>query len=634
MQHNHNEQSPMVPANVSGTSNSQQTTQAPPSLIPSVLKHLEQEQASLPPGTTINQLVAALHDTSWNVRARAAFLLGEMGEQIPVEPLIAALQDEDATVRVAVVRALGKLGTRAPLDQLNAALHDPDWMVQEIAAFTRENQEKQKPEVPLPASAHNTIEEDSDIDNNDDYVQISPLPVSDTGATLRSTLQHPAPTVPKRQLVQRIMQGVVAALLIAGIAISWLAIAQRLHPTSGGVLISKTAIPSHPKQGTVLFTYHTPQAIDYPIWSNDNRYMTFVTESSGNDSANVYVWNATTEKLTKVFSFAHLPPKNWSYSSDGINFLLTRPGKLQIWNAITGRSVFVYADHSNQQPNFSWSNDSKFLAVALNKTTMQIWNVFSGQISLTFPIDIPSPYSFLMSPVGTRIFVQAEHFEGVSNGGIVGIYDAKTGRKISTIIDNNLIAIQWSPDGKYLLSEDLDLSTYALSDIVWDAATGSRLSTHTHGSQSAYFLCTDQRLNAVTTPQSQQQILDIWDARTGKTIFTLHLTNQQWQFSNDCKYIALYSQKDVQIMDVTTGRTMVTHHTSAVIESVGFSNTSSFIASASRDNMLQVWDAATGGIYYTYHVTSNAINIINWSPDDKLIATTSSDNIVQVLQVS
>ncbi|MCB9537174.1 MAG: HEAT repeat domain-containing protein [Myxococcales bacterium] len=55
----------------------------------------------------IEPLTAALKDATAAVRARAADVLGRIGDAAFVEPLRAALADADATVRAAAARALG-----------------------------------------------------------------------------------------------------------------------------------------------------------------------------------------------------------------------------------------------------------------------------------------------------------------------------------------------------------------------------------------------------------------------------------------------------------------------------------------------------------------------------------------------
>src|SRR5260370_33447099 len=99
--------------------------------------------------SSIEPLVAALHDSAWEVRAAAVWALGKLGEQAPLEALIGALADEDPSVRAAALRTLGLLGDRLPLEPIIRALHDPAWQVREIAALTLGERGEQAPLEPL-----------------------------------------------------------------------------------------------------------------------------------------------------------------------------------------------------------------------------------------------------------------------------------------------------------------------------------------------------------------------------------------------------------------------------------------------------------------------------------------------------
>lgn len=71
------------------------------------------------------------------------------------------------------------------------------------------------------------------------------------------------------------------------------------------------------------------------------------------------------------------------------------------------------------------------------------------------------------------------------------------------------------------------------------------------------------------------------------------------------------------------------HHDSVL--SVANSADSAYIASASKDTTVQVWDAATGGNHAaTYSGHTDAVNSVTWSPDQKFIASGSADKTVRV----
>jgi outer membrane protein assembly factor BamB len=245
------------------------------------------EQRSL-----VDQWLAALDDSHWNTRATAARMLGELGELTPLEPLLTALKDEDESVRAATVRALGKLNERAPIDRLVIALSDPSWMVREMAALTLGELDERVPTGPLVDILHAANEDTfvreaaqlalkqahpeivSSLAQNtaitpqardqspartdqhhlvkssqarliglakrffplhtamqeaDDLVEISDLA---TTAHSSLPLQLPVSASSRRSLPLRIAEGALVALLLLGIGLSWLLLAQKLHRSS------------------------------------------------------------------------------------------------------------------------------------------------------------------------------------------------------------------------------------------------------------------------------------------------------------------------------------------------------------------------------------------------------------------
>ncbi len=268
--------------------------QAPPSLAPTVLSRLRLGEEPALGDTRVNELVAALGHHEWYIRTAAVRELGRLGELTPLEPLLAALHDEDESVRAATVRALGKLGERAPVDRLVIALSDPSWMVREMAALTLGELDGRVPTEPLVDILHaahedafvreaaqlalqqahpamlSSLAQDTAItprprdqspvttvqhhslhasqarllglakrffplhtamQEADDLVEISDLA---TAADSSLPLPPPVSVSSRRSLPLRIAEGVLVALILLGIGLSWLFLAQKLHPSRSG----------------------------------------------------------------------------------------------------------------------------------------------------------------------------------------------------------------------------------------------------------------------------------------------------------------------------------------------------------------------------------------------------------------
>src|SRR6266571_1403691 len=242
------------------------------------------EQRSL-----VDQWLAALDDSHWNTRATAVHMLGELCELTPLEPLLASLNDEDESVRAATVRALGKLGERAPVDRLVMVLSDPSWMVREMAALTLGELGERMPTGPLLDILHAAhedtfVREAAQMALQQAHTEIVSSLAQDTAITPQARDQSPArterhhlvkssqarliglakrffplhtamqeadvlveisdlataahsslPLQPpvlassRRSLPLRIAEGLLVTLLILGIGLSWLLLAQKLH---------------------------------------------------------------------------------------------------------------------------------------------------------------------------------------------------------------------------------------------------------------------------------------------------------------------------------------------------------------------------------------------------------------------
>lgn len=138
--------------------------------------------------------------------------------------------------------------------------------------------------------------------------------------------------------------------------------------------------------------------------------------------------------------------------------------------------------------------------------------------------------------------------------------------------------------------------------------------------------------SANTGPSATQTIIN----RQQGLIFTGHLASvNALAWSPDGKFIASASDDTfVQVFEAATGmrRLIYRGHTEEVA-AVAWSPTGQLIASAGQDRTVQIWKAASGGApLYNYKGHADRVNSVAWSAHEQVLVSGSDDKSVQVWQ--
>ena len=217
----------------------------------------------------------------------------------------------------------------------------------------------------------------------------------------------------------------------------------------------------------------------------------------------------------------------------------------------------------------------------------------------------------------------------------------------------SLMSVGWSAEGKYISVSGFDIT-------LLNAANGTvvkTLNASSFASEWASWSSNGKRLVSSST------VAQVWDVETGQVLATFtpqsiaastaHGGNPMAvlsggnmiydsAFSPDGKYVASAIDGngigyDVQIWNAATGayiRTLQVKANASVsdyITQVGWSHDGRYIAAASPNNGVIVWDASTGQRLYT----KQGASVMAWAPQTDLLATTvNATGLVQIWQAT
>jgi WD40 repeat protein len=365
------------------------------------------------------------------------------------------------------------------------------------------------------------------------------------------------------------------------------------------------------------------------------------------------------------------------FSPDG-DWIVTASsdGTARVWDVHSGASNMILRGHNNYVMDVQFSPDSEFIVTGSADNTARIWStdlnpnqiaVLGGHqqsiiASGEGPVARFSPdgskilsagYNFQaklwefngmegakliselsdaglvwdanFSPDGDRIFTAC------ANGDCWGrMWNSADGTAIGALTGetNGLVAIKLSVDGSRVLG-------FGYNDSAWlyEGDSGDLITTL--GGHEGWIKAADISSDGQRIATVGDEVIRLWEVETSEPILTSPITGSGFQvaFSPDSKLLAMSTGNTgtVSLRDGRSGKliTNLQGH-SGRVNSLAFIPDSTYLATASDDNKVKLWDVTTHTLIATFTGHKGPVNTIDFDSTGTYLATGSNDNTVCV----
>ncbi len=268
-------------------------------------------------------------------------------------------------------------------------------------------------------------------------------------------------------------------------------------------------------------------------------------------------------------------------------------GEVKLWDTDTGACTHTLEGHADTVTGLDFSRDGTLFVSCSDDESIKVWTLANGPsptVVHTLTGHEESVRGVKLSPDGTRI-------ASGSCDSTVKIWSVQSGELLLTLEGHKkgcgVLSVGWSPDGRLVASGGADRTLR-----VWDVAEGKEAMEPLKGH--------DDHVTCVEWSSTARYLVScvvVWGLQEGRVTLLRKLEE-----GNEC------------------------------VGSLSLSPDGLFVASKSNNNIVRVWDVATGTLVRkllyngTYYLED--VECVVWSPDGKYVVSGGDVRAVQVWEVN
>ena len=195
--------------------------------------------------------------------------------------------------------------------------------------------------------------------------------------------------------------------------------------------------------------------------------------------------------------------------------------------------------------------------------------------------------------------------------------------------NNSVLCVDWSPDGKHIVSGD-----WQKKAIIWSAETGEILNEFTHHKVRLEVARWHPTRSLIISGSTIGRIM-IWDAMTGEVHREMPADMKacldiRWNAAGDQFATAsMDSLARIWQLDQEAPKFLLKGH-SGPVRCVQWHPSGTRIATSSDDGKVKVWSTESGDEVLTIQVSDDPVWGIDWSIDGEKLYSASDDGIIRV----